>query len=152
MTNRRWGRSFAIPYLMCLLCATAFTGKLRDLPSEALQTVSSRTQRDPLPFDEYQKLRAQALKKATVLQRPKSKNPAISSYGLTPGILRALQEQRAYLETQGTVTLAAINRVRESAGKKPRQPFLPLHLTCYKPINLPVNGKLKVVLFMPPAA
>ncbi len=156
MTNRRWSRrwsrSFAIPYLMCLLCATAFTGKLRDLPSEALQTVSSRTQRDPLPFDEYQKLRAQALKKATVLQRPKSKNPAISSYGLTPGILRALQEQRAYLETQGTVTLAAINRVRESAGNNPGESSLPRHVTCYKPMIRSVNGKLNGVVFTPMAA
>jgi len=106
-------------------------------------------QRDPLPLDDYQKLRAQALKKATVLRGPKSKNPAISSYGLTPGILRTLQEQRTYLETHGTVTLAAIKGVRQLAGNNPGESSLPRHVTCYKPMIHSVNGKANGVVFTP---
>jgi hypothetical protein len=152
-TFRRLLRFPGTPCLAFLLCAAAlFTGKLRDLSSEALQTVSPRTQGGPLPLDEYQKLRAQALKKATVLQGPKSKNPAISSYGLTPRILRALQEQRTHLETHGTVTLAAINRVRELAGNNPGESSLPRHVTCYKPMIRSVNGKANGVVFTPIAA
>jgi hypothetical protein len=152
-TFRRLLRVLGTPCLAFLLCAAAlFTGKLRELSSEALQTVSSRTQRGSLPLDEYQKVRAQALKKATVLQGPKSKNPAISSYGLTPSILRALQEQRTYLETHGTVTLAAINRVRELAGNNPGESSLPRHVTCDKPMIRSVNGKANGVVFTPIAA
>ncbi len=153
MTSRRWSRCFATLFLTCLLCAAAlFAGKLRDLSSEALQTVSSRTQRDLLPLDEYEKLRAQVLKKATVLRDPKFKNPAIFSYGLTPSILGALQEQRTYLETHGTVTLTAINGVRELAGNNPNESSLPRHVTCYKPMIRSVNGKAKGVVFTPMTA
>jgi hypothetical protein len=150
MTSRRWGRCFAIPYLTCLLCAAAlFAGKLRDLSSEALQTVSSRTQRGPLPFDEYEKIRAEVMKKATGLRGPKFKNPAILSYGLTPRILRVLQEQRTYLETHGAVTLEEINGVREVAANNPGESSLPRHFTCYKPMIRSVNGKANGVVFTP---
>ena len=153
MTSRRWSRCFATPFLTCLLCAVAlFTGKLRDLSSEALQTVSPRSQPDPLPLDEYEKLRVQLLKKATVLSTPKFKNPAIFSYGLAPSILRALQEQRTYLGTHGTVTLTAINGVRELAGNNPGESSLPRYATCYKPMIRSVNGKANGVVFTPIAA
>jgi hypothetical protein len=153
MTSRRRSRCFASPFITCLLCAAAlFAGKLRDLSSEALQTVSSRTLRAPLPLDEYEKLRAQVLEKATVLLRAKFKNPAISSYGMTPSILRALQEQRTYLETPATVTLAAINGVRELASNNPSESSSPRHVTCYKPMIRSVNGKAKGVVFTPFAA
>jgi hypothetical protein len=153
MTSRRWSRCFATPFLTCLLCAAVlFAGKLRDLSSEALKTVSSTTQRELLPLDEYEKLRAQVLKKATVLLRAKFKNPTIFSYGLTPSILRALQEQRTYLETHGIATLTAINGVSELAGNVPGELSLPRHVTCYKPMIRSVNGKANGVVFTPIAA
>ena len=135
-----------------VLCAAMlFAGRLRDRLPKLCKQFRPETLRSPLPLDEYEKLRAQVLKKATVLLRARFKNPAISSYGLTPRILRALQEQRTYLETHGTVALEEIKGVRDLAGNNPGESPLPQHVTCYKPMIRSVNGKTKGVVFTPTA-
>jgi len=140
-------------FLMCSLCAGALLmSKFGARSLKTLQMASPNTGHDLPALDEYEKLRAEVLRKAAVLSGPKLKNPAISSYGLTPTILRTLQEQRTYLETHGTVTLAAINRVRELAGNNPGESSLLRHVTCYKPMIRSVNGKAKGVVFTPMAA
>lgn len=143
---RRRLRPPSSAYLACLLCAAALlAGKLGPQSAEARQSASSSTRRDTLSLDEYEKLRAQALKTATDSPGPRLRNPAISSGGLAPGILRALREQRTYLETHGAVRQTALNSAL--AGNKTFEP--PQPSTCREPSILSVNGKARGVVFTP---
>jgi hypothetical protein len=154
MTSRRRNRkALATLFLTALLCAAAalFVGKRRAPSSELLQTASSRTLRDPLPPDEYDNLRAEVLNEARVLLGPKLKNPAISSSGLPLSVLRALQDQRTYLETRGTVISTALKAARLT-GDNSGDPSPPQRVTCHKPMIRSVNGKTKRVVFTPTAA
>ena len=153
MTSHRWNRkALATLFLAALLCAGAalFVGKRRAPSSEALQTALSRTPPDPRPPDEYENLRAQMLKDTGVVPGPKLKNPAISSDGLAPSTLKALREERDYLETHGTVISTALNAAKltsdNSVDPPPSQ-----HVACHKPMIRSVNGKAKGVVFTPMA-
>jgi hypothetical protein len=148
-------QSLGTPCLAFLLCAGLLEGELRALASEAWQTVSPGEQFKPASLDEYQKLRSQVLKNARVETRPKLKNPAISSDGLPPGIVSALQEQRNYLETHGAVafTRAPLQAAaRESVSDNSRKsPSLSADPPCRGPMIQSVNGKTKAVIFTPTA-
>jgi hypothetical protein len=152
MTRRHRKREvFAALFLAGLLCAGALLGsKVRALSSYVLRTPSSpRIQRDPLPPEGYEKLRAEMLKEGRFLTGPKLKNPAISGDGLTPTIFKTLQEQRAYLESHGTVRRTAVNGARESSSDNAGEPFLSRHVACYGPMIRSVNGKAKRMVFTP---
>lgn len=148
-------QSLGTPCLAFLLCAGLLEGELRALASEARQTVSPGEQFKSASLDEYQKLRSQVLK-AWVETRPKVKNPAISSDGLSPGIVSALQEQRNYLETHGAVafTRAPLQAAaRESVGDNSRKSLsLSADPPCRGPMIQSVNGKTRAVVFTPTAA
>jgi hypothetical protein len=152
-SHRRNRKALAALFLTALLCAAValFAGKPRAPSSEALQTASSSTLPDPLPPDEYENVRGQMLKEAGVLLGPELKNPAISSDGLAPSILRALQEQRTYLETHLTDIRTALDGARlanDNSGDPPPSQ----HINCHKPMIRAVNGKTKGVVFTPMAA
>ncbi len=125
-------------------------------PSEASPTASSKAQLNPTLVDENQKLRSQVLTNARVTAGPKLKNPTISSDGLAPGVVRALMEQRKYLEAHGAVSLTRgpVNAsARELLGDNTRKPrSLSGDPPCRKPIIRSVNGKTKGVIFTPTAA
>jgi hypothetical protein len=120
--------------------------------SEVLQAVSLAAQLDPSLVDENQKLRSQVLANAG----SKLKNPAISSDGLPPGVVRALLEQRNYLEAHVPVALtrAPVNAsARELVGDNSRKPPpLSGDPPCREPIIRSVNGKATGVVFTPTAA
>jgi hypothetical protein len=151
---RRNRKALATLFLTALLCAAAalFSGKGRAPSFEALQTASSGRLRDPLPTDVYESVRAQVLKEAGVLLGPKLKNPTTSSSGLPLSVLKALQEERTYLETDVRVIQTALNRAR-LASDNSDAPSPSQHFTCHKPMIRSVNGKAKGgVVFTPMAA
>jgi hypothetical protein len=139
-----------------LFCALPLEGKLQALASEASQTVAPRAQLKPVLVDEYQKVWSQILKNARVETGPKLKNPAISTDGLAPSIVTALQEQRNYLEAhaaafsaQPPVNAAARELVRDSS-RKLRSPSQ--DPPCHEPMIRSVNGKTKGAVFTPTAS
>jgi len=155
-TFRRLLRSLGTPWLAFLFCVALVEVKVQALGSAALQTVSPQTQLKPALDDEYQKLWSQVVKNAKVETGPKLKNPAISSDGLAPGVVRALLEQRDYLAAHGTVSPtqspvnAAARELVDDNSRKPRP--LPQYPPCHEPIIRSVNGKTKGVVFTPTAA
>jgi hypothetical protein len=155
-TFRRLLRYLGIPCLAFLLCAALVEAQAQDQASEPLQTISTGAQLNPVLADEYQKLLSQALKNARVERGPKLMNPSISRDGLAPGVVRALQEQRNYLETHGAVALTqvAVNgAARELVGDNSRKPqSFSRYTTCREPMIRSVNGKTKGVVFTPMAA
>ncbi len=155
-TFRRLLRSLGAPCLVFLFCAALSAGNEQALVSEALQTVSLAAQFDPTLVDENGKLWSQVLANAMVTAGPKLKNPVISSDGLTPGVVRALLEQRKYREAHGAVafTPAAVNaatreRIGHNSQKLPSPSGDP---PCRAPMIRTVNGKAKGVVFTPTAA
>jgi hypothetical protein len=153
MSRRRNRKALATLFLAALLCAGAalFVGKRPAPSSEVLQTASPSTLHHPLPPDEYENLRARVLKEAGVLLGPKLRNPAISSNGLPLSVLRALQDQRTYLETQVTVIRTALVGARLANGNSGDSPSSQ-HVACHKPMIRSVNGTAKGVVFTPVAA
>jgi hypothetical protein len=155
-TFRRLLRHFGAPCLAFLFCAALAEAKTQALASEVSQTVSSGAQLNPTLADENQKLRSKVLANARVTAGPKLKNPAISSDGLAPGVVRALLEQRNYLDARGAVALtrAPVNAsARELVGDNTRKPpSLSGGPPCREPIIQSVNGKTRSVIFTPTAA
>jgi hypothetical protein len=131
-------------------------GNAQARASEALQTVSPEAQLKPGRADEYQELLSQVLKNARLETGPKLKNPAITSDGLAPGIVTALQEQRNYLEAHEAVASAraAVNATtRELIGDRSRKlRSLSPEPPCHEPMIRSVNGKTNGVVFTPTAA
>jgi hypothetical protein len=152
-TFRRLLRYLGTPCLVFLLCAALLEAKEQAMASEALQT-GTGAQLNPAVANEYQKLWSQIL--ARVETGPRLKNPAISSDGLPPGVVRALLEQRNYLEGRGTVasTQATVNAsTRELVGDTSRKPpLLSGDPPCREPMIQAVNGKTRSVIFTPTAA
>ncbi len=152
---RRLFLSLGSPCLFFLFCAALSEGNGQTLASEALPTVLPGAQLNPTLVDEYQKLWSQVLANARVAVGPKLKNPAISSNGLTPSVVRALLEQRSYLEAHGIVSLtrAPVNTsARELIGNNPRKPpSLPGDPPCREPMIRTVNGKTRSLIFTPTA-
>jgi len=136
-----------------LLGAALSAGNASTLAPKAAQAVSLQTQHKPALDDEYQKLWLQVVKNARVDTRPRLKNPAISSQGLEPGVAKALQEQRNYLEAHATASQeqAPVNAAsREALGDNSRKPSA--DPPCREPIIRSVNGKTRGVVFTPTAA
>ena len=151
-TFRRLLRHFgALPCLALLLCAALVEAEAQALVSEALQMISPGAQLKPVLTDEYQKLWSQVLTNDRVETGPKLKNPAISGDGLALSVASALQEQRNYLETHGTVVRKALNDAR-LASDNSGDPPLPQTVSCHRPMIRSVNGKTKGVVFTPMAA
>jgi len=144
------------PCLAFLLCAALIEAQAQARAFEPLQANSTGAQLNPVLAHEYQKLWSQVLKNARVEIGPKLMNPAISRDGLAPGIVRALQEQRTYLETHGAAALTqvAVNvAVRELVGDNLRKPqSFSRYTTCREPMIRSINGKTKSVVFTPMAA
>jgi len=156
-TFRRQLRCLGTPCLSFLLCAAHAEAKAQPKASELLQAASPGAQLKPDLADEYQKLWSEVLKNARVQTGPRLKNPAIAKDGLAPGIVRALQEQRKYLEGHQARASrgSAINAsTRELVGdsRNPRSPFQDPNPTCHEPMIKSVNGKTKGVVFTPTAA
>jgi hypothetical protein len=155
-TFRRPSRSLGTLCLSFLLCTAPFEEKVQALASDALQTASPAAQLKPALVDEYQKPWSQVFKNARVATGPKLKNPAISSDGLPPEIVSALQEQRSYLETHAAAFSAQppINAAaRELVGDNSPKPRSPSQgPPCHDPMIRSVNGKTNGVVFTPTAA
>jgi hypothetical protein len=155
-TFRRPLRSLGALCLSFLLCTALFERCVHALASDAGQTDSPAAQLKPALVDEYQKLPSQLLKNARVETGPKLKNPAISSDGLAPGIVTALQEQRNYLETHGAAvfTRDPVNAAtRELVGDSTRKSrSLSEDPPCREPMIRSVNGKTTGVIFTPTTA
>lgn len=155
-TFRRLLRYLGAPCLVFVFCAALSAENGQTLASEALPTASPKAQLNPTFVDENQKLRSQVLANARVTAGPKLKNPAISSNGLAPGVVRALLEQRNYLEARGAVavTRAPVNAsARELVGDNSRKPLLLSEdPPCREPMIQAVNGKTRSVIFTPTAA
>ncbi len=155
-TFRRLLRYLATPCLVFLFCAALSAGYVQTLASEALPTVLPGAQLNPSLVDENQKLRSEVLANARVTAGPKLKNPAISSDGLPPGVVRVLLEQRNYLEAHGAVALTRVPvnaSARELVGDNSRKPpALSGDPPCREPMIQAVNGKTKSVIFTPTAA
>jgi hypothetical protein len=155
-TFRRLLRSLGALGLTLLLCTALFERSVDALASDAVQTDSPVAQLKPALVDEYLKLWSPLLKNAKVETGPKLKNPAISSDGLAPGIVRALQEQRNYLEAHEAVASAraAVNATTRElisdSSRKPRSLFP--EPPCHEPMIRSVNGKTKGVMFTPAAS
>jgi hypothetical protein len=153
---RRVSRSLGTPCLVFLLSAALLDGKMQALALDAWQTVGLGEQLKRALVDEYQKLWSPLLKNARVETGPKLKNPAISSDGLAPGIVSALQEQRNYLETHGAAafTRDPVNAAtRELVGDSTRKSrSLSEDPPCRQSLIRSVNGKTKGVIFTPTAA
>jgi len=149
-------RYLGTPCVAFLLCTALIEAQAQDRASEPLQTISTGAQLNPVLADEYQKRWSQTLKNARVETGSKLRNPAISRDGLAPGVVRALQEQRNYLETHGAVALtqvAANAAVRELVGDNSRKfQSLSRDPPCDQPMIRSVNGKTKGVVFTPMAA
>jgi hypothetical protein len=147
----RPSRSFGTACLAFLLCAVLAEAKTQARASEALQTASPQTQLKPAPTDGNQKLWSQVLKNARVETGPRLHNPAISSDGLAPGIVTALQEQRNYLEAHAAAFSAQppVNAAtRELVGDSSRKLRSPSQdPPCHEPMIRSVNGKTKGVVF-----
>ena len=148
-TSRRPMRCLGIPCVAFLLCAALVKAPAQDRTTEPLQTIATGAQLNS-------KLWSQALKNARAKTGPKLMNPAISGRGLAPRIVRALQEQRNYLETHGPVALTQLPvnaAVRESVGDNSRKfRALSRDPPCAEPLIRSVNGKTKGVVFTPMAA
>jgi hypothetical protein len=155
-TFRRLLRYLGTPCLVFVFCAALSARNRHTLASEALPTVSPGAQLNSSLGDEYQKLWSRVLANARVETGPKLKNPAIPSDGLAPGVVRALLEQRNYLEANGAVafTQDPVNAsTRELIGDKSRKPpALSGDPPCREPIIRSVNGKSRSVIFTPIAA
>jgi len=121
-----------------------------------LPTILPGAQLNPSLVDEYQKLWSQVLANARVAAGPRLKNPTIASDGLAPGVVRALLEQRNYLEARGAVALtrAPVSAsARELVGDNSRKPpSLSGDPPCREPMIQAVNGKTRSVIFTPTAA
>ena len=150
-TFRRLLRPLGASCLVFQFCAALSAWNGQTLASDALQTVSSGAQLKPSLVDENQKLRSQVLANARVAAGPKLKNPAISSDGLPPGVVRSLLEQRNYLEARGVVALTRVPvnaSTRELVGGNSRKPRpLSGDPPCREPMIQAVNGKTKSVIF-----
>jgi hypothetical protein len=124
--------------------------------SEALPTVSPGVRLNSWLGDEYQKLWSRVLANARVETGPKIKNPAISNDGLALGVVRALLEQRNYLEANGAVAFiqSPVNAsTRELIGDNSRKPLaLSGDPPCREPMIQSVNGKAKGAVFTPTVA
>jgi hypothetical protein len=155
-TFRRLFRSIGAPCLVFLFCAALSAGNEQTPASETLPTVSPGPRLNPLLVDESQKLRFQVLANARVTAGPRLRNPAISSNGLAPGVVRALPGQRNYLEAHRAVafTQAPVNAsARELIGDNSRKPpSLSGDPPCREPMIRAVNGKTRSVIFTPTAA
>src|SRR5208283_4759141 len=155
-TFRRLLRYLGTPSLVFSFCAALSAGNGQALESEVLQTVSSVVQLNPTLLDENQRLRSQVLANARVTADPRLKNPAISSDGLAPGVVRALLEQRNYLQAHGAVAFtqspvnASTRALIDDNSQKP--PSLSGDPPCREPMIQSVNGKAKGVVFTPMAA
>ena len=153
---RKLLRSLGTPRLVFLFCAALSAENCQTLAAEALPTASPGAQLNPSLIDENQKLWSRVLTNARVTTGPKLKNPAISSDGLAPGVVRALLEQRKYLEAHGAVALtrAPVNAsTRELVGDNSRKPpALSGDPPCREPMIRAVNGKTRSVIFTPTAA
>jgi len=127
--------------------------KENSLASAALRMGSPQTQLRPALDDEYEKLWSQILKNATVETGPRLRNPAISSGGLAPGVVSALQQQRDYRQAQATSSpaQAPVNAAsREALGGNSRRPKP--DPPCHEPLIRSVNGRREGVVFRPAAA
>jgi biopolymer transport protein ExbD len=154
-TFRRLLKFLGAPCLVFVFCAALSAGNGQTPASEASPTVPPGAQLNSSPVEENQKLRSQVLTNARVMSGPKLKNPAISSDGLPPGVVRALLEQRNYLEAHGAVALtrAPVNAsARELVGDNSRKPPpLSEDPPCHEPMIRAVNGKTRSVIFTPAA-
>jgi hypothetical protein len=154
-TFRRLLQSLGALCLTLLLFVNVVDAELQSLASAARQTVSPGVHLKPMLSDEHQKLWSQVPKDAQAETGPKLENPAIADHGLTPGVARALQEQRRYLETHGTAfTRDPVNAAtRELVGDSPRKSqSLSEDPPCHEPMIRSVNGKTTGVIFTPTAA
>jgi hypothetical protein len=155
-TFRRLLRSLEAPCLVFLFCAALSAGNGETLVSEASPTVAPGAQLSPSLVDENQKQWSKVLANARVTAGPKLKNPAISSDGLAPGVVRALLEQRSNFEARGAVALmrdpvdASARELVDDNSRKP--PSLSGDPPCREPMIRAVNGKTRSVIFTPAAA
>jgi hypothetical protein len=152
---RRPFRSLGTPFLFFLFSPALSAGNWQTLESGALPAVLPGAELNPSLVDEYQKMWSQLPAKAGVAVGPKLKNPAISSDGLTPSVVRALLEQRNYLEAHGEVSLARspVNAsTRGLVGDNSRKPLSLSGDPCREPMIRAVNGKTRSVVFTPTAS
>jgi hypothetical protein len=153
---RKLLRSLGTPRLVFLFCAALSAGNGQTLASEGLQVASSGAPLNPSLVDESQELWSQVITNARVTAGSKLKNPAISSNGLTLGVVRALLEQRNYFEAHGAIASKRVPvhaSARVLLGDNSRKPpSLSGDPPCHQPIIRSVNGKTKSVLFTPTAA
>lgn len=155
-------RQLRYPSALCLsflLCA-AYLTNAHARASELLPMPSPAAQLKPDLADEDQKLWAEILKNARIETGPRMKNPAIAKDGLAAGIVRALQQQRKYLEvhegdasrrTAGAAINASTRQLVGNSRNSP-SPYQDPNSTCRQPMIRSVNGRTKGVVFTPTAA